>query len=69
MPSEPTTRPEQPRRVTLLAIAPDGSSRRLRFPTDAEAEAAAEDLRRTGHSLYWLAWSEALGRTVTIPED
>jgi hypothetical protein len=55
--------------IRLIAIARDGSSQRLRFATEAEAQAAAERLRQTGHSLYWLAWSETLGRTVSIPED
>ena len=55
--------------IRLIAIAPDGASERLRFATEAEAQAAAERLRATGHSLYWLAWSETLGRTVSIPED
>ena len=68
MPSNPE-RPEQPRMITLVATAPDGSRARLRFPTAAEAAPAAERLRATGHRLAWRLWSETLGRTVTIPED
>ena len=67
----PATAPEEeaPPMITLVAIARDGSSQRLRFATEAEAEAAAERLRATGHGLYWRAWSETLGRIVSIPED
>ena len=69
MPSSPTTRPEQRRMVTFDAIAPDGTRERLRFETQAEADAAADRYRDAGHSLYWIAWSESLQRLVTIPEE
>ena len=66
-PPAATPEEEAPPMVRLIAIARDGTSQRLRFAT--EAEAAAERLRATGHSLYWHAWSETLGRYVSIPED
>jgi hypothetical protein len=55
--------------VTFDAIAPDGTRERLRFETQAEADAAADRCRDAGHSLYWIAWSESLQRFVTIPEE
>jgi hypothetical protein len=42
---------------------------RLRFETQAEADAAADQRREAGHSLYWIAWCESLQRFVTIPEE
>ena len=51
------------------AIAPDGTCERLRFKSPAEADVAADRYRETGHSLYWIAWSESLQRFVTIPEE
>jgi hypothetical protein len=65
MPSNPTTSPEERRMITFDAIAPDGTRERLRFETQAEADAAADQYRETGHSLYWIAWSESLQRFVT----
>ena len=67
--SNPTTRPEEGRMITFDAIAPDGTRERLRFETQAEADAAADRYREAGHSLYWIAWSESLQRFVTIPEE
>jgi hypothetical protein len=55
--------------ITFDAIAPDGTCERLRFGTQAEADAAADRYREAGHSLYWIAWSESLQRFVTIPEE
>ena len=55
--------------ITFDAIAPDGTRERLRFETQAEADAAADRYREAGHSLYWIAWSESLQRWVSIPED
>jgi hypothetical protein len=69
MPSNPTTSQEQRRMITFDAIRPDGTRARLRFDTQAEADAAADRYRDAGHSLYWIAWSESLQRFVTIPED
>jgi len=75
MPRNPTPSPEQHRMVTFDAIAPDGSRERLRFETQAEADAAGprarpEDQRReAGHSITWIAWAESLQRFVTIPEE
>ena len=69
MPSNPTTSPEQRRMITFDAIAPDGTRERLRFETQAEADAVADQYREAGHSIYWLAWSESLQRFVTIPEE
>ena len=69
MPGNPTTTLEQRRMVTFDAIAPDGSRERLRFETQAEADAAADRYRDAGHSLYWIAWSESLQRFVSIPEE
>jgi hypothetical protein len=43
------------RRMTIFhAIAPDGTRERLRFETQAEADAAADQHRETGHSIYWI---------------
>ena len=69
MPSNPTTSPEQRRMITFDAIAPDGTRERLRFETQTEADAAADQHREAGHSIYWIAWSESLQRFVTIPEE
>ena len=69
MPSNPATSPEQRRMITFDAIAPDGTRERLRFETQAEADAAADRYREAGHSLYWITWSESLQRFVTIPEE
>ena len=69
MASNPTTSQEQRRRITLDAIAPNGTRERLRFENQAEADAAADRYRDAGHSLCWIAWSESLQRFVTIPED
>ena len=69
MPSSPTTRPEEGRMITFDAIAPDGSRERLRLETQAEADAAADQHREAGHSIYWIAWAESLQRWVTIPEE
>ena len=69
MPSNLTTGPEQRRLITFDAIAPDGTRERLRFETQAEADAVADQYREAGHSIYWLAWSESLQRFVTIPEE
>jgi hypothetical protein len=55
--------------ITFDAIAADGTRERLRFETQAEADAAADRYREAGHSLYWIAWSESLQRFVTIPEE
>jgi hypothetical protein len=69
MPRNPATSQEQRRMVTFDAIAPDGTRERLRFETQAEADAAADQHREAGHSIYWIAWSESLQRFVTIPEE
>ena len=69
MPSNPTSSQEQRRMITFDAIAPDGTRERLRFETQAEADAAADRYREAGASLYWIAWSESLQRWVSIPED
>jgi hypothetical protein len=69
MRSSPTPSPEQRRMITFDAIASDGTRERLRFETQVEADAAADRYRETGHSLYWIAWSESLQRFVTIPEE
>ena len=69
MPSDQPATPEAARMITFVAIAPDGSSERLRFATQAEADAAADTYRAAGQSIYWRAWSESLQRWVSIPED
>jgi hypothetical protein len=69
MPADPPARPEDARMITFVAIAPDGTSERLSFETEAEAQAAAEDYRKAGHSISWRVWAESLGRWVSIPED
>jgi hypothetical protein len=66
MPRNPTTSQERPRMITF---APDGTRERLRFATQAEADAAADRHRAAGHSITWIAWSESLQRFVTIPEE
>jgi hypothetical protein len=58
MPSKPTPSPEQRRMITFDAIA-HGTRERLRFETQAEADAAADQRRKVGHSIYWIAWAEA----------
>jgi hypothetical protein len=68
MPSE-ATGPEDRRMIVFDAIAPDGTRERLKFESEADADAAADQQRETGHSIYWIAWSEGLGRWVSIPED
>jgi len=68
MPSE-AARPEDRRMITFDAIAPDGTRERLRFETQAEADAAADQLREAGHGITWIVWSETLQRFVTIPEE
>jgi hypothetical protein len=69
VPSNPTPTQKQRRMITFDAIAPDGTRERLRFKTQAEADAAADHHREAGHSIYWIAWSESLQRLVTIPEE
>jgi hypothetical protein len=69
MPSNPTTSAEDRRIIIFDAIAPDGTRERLRFETQAEADAAADRHREADHSIYWIAWSESLQRFVSIPED
>jgi hypothetical protein len=51
MPRNPATSQEQRRMVTFDAIAPDGTRERLRFETQAEADAAADQHREAGHSI------------------
>ncbi len=69
MPSDPPAGPEDARMITFIAIAPDGQAQRLDFATEAEAQEAADQYRRTGHSISWRAWSETIQRLVSIPED
>jgi hypothetical protein len=69
MPSNPTTSVEDGRMITFDAIAPDGTRERLRFETQAEADAAADRRREAGHSIYWIAGAESLQRLVSIPEN
>jgi hypothetical protein len=38
--------------VTFDAIAPDGTRERLRFETQAEADAVADERREAGHTIY-----------------
>jgi hypothetical protein len=69
MPSNPATSQEKRRMITFDAITPDGTRERLRFETQAEADAAADQRREAGHSIYWIAWCESLQRFVVIPEE
>ena len=69
MPSDQPATPEHARMITFVAIAPDGTCERLRFETQAEADAAADQRREAGHSIYWIVWAESLQRWVSIPED
>jgi hypothetical protein len=55
--------------IAFDAIAPDGTRERLRFETQAEADAAADRYRDAGHSLSWIARPESLQRFVTVPEE
>ena len=68
MPSEAAS-PEERRMITFDAIAAAGTRERLRFETQAEADAAADQRREAGHSIYWIVWAESLQRWVSIPED
>jgi hypothetical protein len=68
MPSE-AARLEDRRMIIFHAIAQDGTCERLRFETEAEANAAADQRREAGHSIYWILWAESLQRWVSIPED
>jgi hypothetical protein len=54
--------------ITFDAIGPDGTRERLRFETQAGADAAADRRREAGHSICWIEWAESLQRFVTIPE-
>jgi hypothetical protein len=67
MPSEDTS-PEDRRMTIFHAIAPDGTCERLKFETKAEADAAADQHRKAGHSIYWIVWAKSLQRWVSIPE-
>jgi hypothetical protein len=67
MPSEAAS-PEERRMTILDAIAPDGTRERLRFETQAEAD-AANQRREAGHSIYWIVWADSLQRFVSIPKD
>jgi hypothetical protein len=69
MPADPPASPEDARMITFVAIAPDGTSERLSFETEAEAQAAADSHRKAGHSISWRVWAVTLGRWVSIPED
>ena len=59
MPSNRTTSREQHRMIIFDTIAPDGTRERLRFETQAEADAAGpragpeDQHREAGHSIYW----------------
>jgi hypothetical protein len=55
--------------IIFHAIAADGTCERLRFETEAEADAAADQRREAGHSIYWIVWAESLQRWVSIPEE
>jgi len=68
MPSEAAS-PEDRRMTIFHAISHDGSCERLKFETQVEADAAADQRREAGHSIYWIVWAESLQRWVSIPED
>jgi hypothetical protein len=68
MPSEAAS-PEDRHMTIFDAIAADGTRERLRFETQAEADAAADQRREAGHSIYWIVWAETLQRFVSIPEE
>jgi hypothetical protein len=68
MPSEATS-PEDRRMTIFHAIAPVGTCERLRFETEAQADAAADQRREAGPSIYWIVWSESLQRWFSIPAD
>ena len=61
--------PQDRRMIIFHAIAPDGSCERLKFETQTEADAAADQRREAGHSIYWIVWAESLQRWVSIPEE
>jgi hypothetical protein len=53
----------------FLAVAPDGRQHRLVFPSEHEAEANAEAMRKAGTAVIPLHWSRTLQRYVTVPKD
>jgi len=53
--------------TTFLAIADDGRKQRLSFPSDHEAEANAEAMRKAGMTIIPLYWSRTLQCYVTVP--
>jgi hypothetical protein len=69
MPNRRTPSPKQRRMITFDATAPEGTCERLRFDTQAESDAAADQCREAGHSITWIVWAESLQRFVTIPEE
>jgi len=54
---------------TLMVIAPDGRSMRVSFPSEHEAEANADAMRKAGSTIIPLYWSRTLQRYVSVPED
>ena len=68
MPSEAGS-PEDRHMTIFDAIAADGTRERLRFETQAEADAAADQRREAGHRIYWIVWADSLQRFVSIPKD
>jgi hypothetical protein len=53
----------------FLVVVPDGRNHRLVFPSDVEAEANAEAMRKSGTTVIPLYWSQSLQRYVTVPND
>ena len=53
----------------FLVVAPDGRKQRLVFPSDFEAEANADAMRKAGATVTPLYWSRTLQRYVTVPKD
>ena len=55
--------------IIFDAIAPEGSRERLRFETQAEADAAADQHRAAGHGITWIHWSETHSASSPSPRS
>jgi hypothetical protein len=54
---------------TFIVVAPDGRKVRVSFPSEFEAEANAEAMRKAGMTIIRLYWSRTLQRYVALPEN
>ena len=53
----------------FFVVAADGRKQRLVFPSEYEAEANADAMRKAGTTVIPLYWSQTLQRYVTVPKD